>query len=174
MTKTLGLLILFILSFYGSNVTAEEILDKVAVQLGWSVFVADSPKICFVTSAPNKTVNERDNVVVSVNRGKIQLFVAYRPQDKTEGTVTFTGGYSFSEDRNVIMKIDATTYEMGTNGEWAFPPNDEADKKIIAAMKSGSEALVTALSRRGTVTKDTFSLLGFTAAFKEAKRRCLL
>ena len=131
MTKTLGFLILFMLSFHGSNVMAEGILDKVAVQLGWSVFVADSPKMCFVTSAPIKTVNKRDNVVVSVNRGKIQLFVAYRPKDKTEGTVTFTGGYPFSEDRNVIMKIDTTTYEMGTNGEWAFPPTTTLIKKLL-------------------------------------------
>jgi len=39
-------------------------------------------------------------------------------------------------------------------------------------MKSGSTAVLTAQSKRGTVTKDTFSLLGFTAAIKEANKRC--
>ena len=172
MFKTLCFPILFVLSFQGSKVMAEGALDKVANHLGWSVFVADSPKDCFVTSGPKKSVNKRDNVVVSVNRGKILLYVVYRPEDKNEGTVTFTGGYPFAKDRNVGMKIDGVTYEMGTNGQWAFPPNEDVDKKIIAAMKSGSEAVVTALSERGTVTKDMFSLLGFTAALKDAKRRC--
>ena len=172
MFKTLYLPLLFILSLQSSNVVAEGALDQVANHLGWSVFVADSPKDCFVTSGPKKTVNKRDNVVVSVNRGKILLYVVYRPKDKNEGTVTFTGGYLFAKGRNVTIKINAATYEIGTNGEWAFPPNEDADKKIIAAMKSGSEAVVTALSERGTVTKDTFSLLGFTAALKDAKKRC--
>jgi hypothetical protein len=32
--------------------------------------------------------------------------------------------------------------------------------------------VVTGVSSRGTTTKDTFSLLGFTAALDEAERRC--
>jgi len=39
-------------------------------------------------------------------------------------------------------------------------------------MKAGSSAIVTGRSARGTVTKDTFSLLGFTAALEEAATRC--
>ena len=40
--------------------------------------------------------------------------------------------------------------------------------KIITAMKRGAQATVTARSARGTQTKDTFSLLGFTAAVEDA------
>ena len=39
-------------------------------------------------------------------------------------------------------------------------------------MKAGSEAILTGQSGRGTVTRDTFSLLGFTAAVEEAASRC--
>jgi hypothetical protein len=39
-------------------------------------------------------------------------------------------------------------------------------------MKRGSNAIVTAVSSRGTTTKDTFSLLGFTAAVEDAEARC--
>jgi hypothetical protein len=39
-------------------------------------------------------------------------------------------------------------------------------------MKRGAQAIVTAQSERGTVTKDTFSLQGFTAAVKDAEKRC--
>ena len=70
------------------------------------------------------------------------------------------------------MKIDDATYELPVEGEWAWPPNTVDDEKIIAAMKRGAKAIITAQSQRGTVTKDTFSLLGFTAALKEAKKRC--
>ena len=39
-------------------------------------------------------------------------------------------------------------------------------------MKRGTEAVLTARSERGTQTKDTFSLLGFTAAIEDAEKRC--
>jgi len=39
-------------------------------------------------------------------------------------------------------------------------------------MKRGVDAVLTARSTRGTQTKDTFSLLGYTAAVEEAEKRC--
>jgi hypothetical protein len=39
-------------------------------------------------------------------------------------------------------------------------------------MKRGAKAVITAQSERGTVTKDTFSLKGFTAAVTDAEKRC--
>ncbi|MEM6375482.1 MAG: invasion associated locus B family protein, partial [Pseudomonadota bacterium] len=54
----------------------------------------------------------------------------------------------------------------------AWPASTSDDAKIVAAMKRGTDAVLTARSSRGTVTKDTFSLLGFTAALDEADSRC--
>jgi hypothetical protein len=39
-------------------------------------------------------------------------------------------------------------------------------------MKRGAQAVITARSGRGTHTKDTFSLSGFTAALEDAEKRC--
>jgi len=43
---------------------------------------------------------------------------------------------------------------------------------VVAAMKRGKSAVLSARSSRGTITKDTFSLLGFTAAVDDAAKRC--
>jgi len=43
---------------------------------------------------------------------------------------------------------------------------------MVTAMKRGASAIITGVSGRGTVTKDTFSLLGFTAAVEDAEKRC--
>jgi hypothetical protein len=56
------------------------------------------------------------------------------------------------------------------NGHGPRAPGDDA--RILTAMKRGSNAILTARSARGTQTRDTFSLLGFTAAAEEAERRC--
>ena len=146
--------------------------NRVAANTDWSVFVESDPTECWAVSAPKETVNSRDGQVVSVRRGEILLFVFYRPGAGVQGQVTFTGGYPFAGGSTAELNIGGTTYELFTEGEWAWPATPEDDARIVAAMKRGSEAVITARSGRGTVTRDTFSLLGFTAGVEEAANRC--
>ena len=146
--------------------------NRVAANTDWSVFVEDDPTECWAVSAPKETVNTRDGEVVSVRRGEILLFVFYRPAAGVNGQVTFTGGYPFASGSTAELDIGGTKYDLFTEGEWAWPATPEDDARIVAAMKRGSEATVSARSGRGTVTNDTFSLLGFTAGVEEAANRC--
>lgn len=150
----------------------EQSTNRVAAKTDWSVFVEDDPKECWSVSAPKETVNTRGGRVVSVNRGEILLFVFFRPGAGVKGQVTFTGGYPFAEGSTVNLNIGGTEFELFTEGEWAWPATEADDAKIITAMKRGTDAVLTARSTRGTQTKDTFSLLGFTAAFEDAESRC--
>ena len=151
---------------------AQETSNRVSAKTDWSVFVESNPTECWAVTAPKETVNTKDGSVVSVRRGKILLFVFYRPSDNVKGQVAFTGGYPFAKGRPITMNLDNVTYNLSVDGEWAWPPSEADDAKIIAAMKRGAKAIVTAQSERGTVTKDTFSLQGFTAALKDAEKRC--
>ena len=146
--------------------------NRVAAETDWSVFVEGNPKECWSVSAPKETVNTRDGRVVAVKRSDILFMVFFRPEKGVKGQVTFTGGYPFAKDSTVGLDISGTTFDLYTDGEWAWPRNAEEDAKIVAAMKRGSSAILTARSSRGTQTKDTFSLLGFTAAVEDAEKRC--
>lgn len=160
------------LGLAGSVLAQEESTNRVAANTDWSVFVEDDPQECWAVSAPKETVNTRDGQVVSVRRGEILLFVFYRPGAGVQGQVTFTGGYPFAGGSTAELAIGGTTYQLFTEGEWAWPATPEDDAQIVAAMKRGADAVLTARSARGTVTRDTFSLLGFTAAVEEAASRC--
>jgi len=146
--------------------------NRVAANTDWSVFVESDPTECWAVSAPKETVNSRDGQVVSVRRGEILLFVFYRPGAGVQGQVTFTGGYPFASGSTAELDVGGTKFDLFTEGEWAWPATPEADAQIVAAMKRGAEATVSARSGRGTVTRDTFSLLGFTAGVEEAANRC--
>ncbi|WP_037315319.1 invasion associated locus B family protein [Ruegeria halocynthiae] len=146
--------------------------NRVAAKTDWSVFVEDDPTECWSVSAPKETVNTRGGRVVSVRRSDILLFVFYRPNAEVKGQVTFTGGYPFAPGSTVNLDIDGTKFELITEGEWAWPATAGEDLKVVAAMRRGTEAVLTARSERGTQTKDTFSLLGFTAAIEDAEKRC--
>ena len=150
--------------------------NRVAAKTDWSVFVEDDPTACWSVSSPKETVNTRDGRVVAVRRSDILLFVSYIPSQGAVGQISFTGGYPFAPGSQVQLEISGQTFQLftdvATNKEMAWAPSDADDAKIVTAMKRGAEAVLTAKSAKGTNTKDTFSLLGFTAALDEASSRC--
>ena len=150
----------------------EQSTNRVAAKTDWSVFVEDNPTECWGVATPKETVNTRGGRVVAATRGQILLMVFYRPSANASGQVAFTGGYPFKSGSTVNINISGTEFEMFTDGEWAWPATPADDSKMVTAMKRGADAIVTGLSSRGTTTKDTFSLLGFTAAVEDAEARC--
>ena len=146
--------------------------NRVAAKTDWSVFVEKDPTECWSVATPDETVNTRGGRVVSVRRSDILLFVVFRPSENVAGQVSFTGGYPFAAGSSVNVRIEDQEFEFITDGEWAWPATQGQEPKVIEAMKKGTEAVVTARSERGTQTKDTFSLLGFTAALEDAQKRC--
>lgn len=150
----------------------EESTNQVAANTAWSVFEDNDPRECWAVSSPTETVNTKDGRVVAVRRGDILLMTFYRPDAGVDGQLTFTGGYPFASGSTVNLNVGDTEFELFTEGEWAWPASTADDAKIIAALKRGTDAVLTARSSRGTTTKDTFSLLGFTAAVEEAEKRC--
>ena len=154
------------------NQTGIKSASRVGVKTDWSVFVETNPQECWAVAEPKKTVNTKDKRVVSVNRSEILLMVSYRPALKVQGQVAFTGGYSFAENSTVDLNIDGTKFQLIPDGEWAWPQSPDADFAVVAAMKRGKLAVLSARSSRGTTTKDTFSLRGFTAAVDDVAKRC--
>lgn len=154
----------------------DESTNRVAAKTDWSVFVETDPTSCWSVSSPKETVNTKDGRVVAVRRGDILLFVSFIPSKGAKGQVSFTGGYPFAPGSQVSLEIGDQTFQLftdtATNKEMAWAPSDADDTKITTAMKRGAEAILTARSARGTTTKDTFSLLGFTAAMEDAAARC--
>jgi hypothetical protein len=166
-----GLITALAVSGYGAS-AQEQSNNRVAAKTDWSVFVEDNPKECWGVSVPTETVNTRDGRVVAANRGQILLMVFYRPGSDAAGQVAFTGGYPFKSGSQVTVNISGNEFSLFTDGEWAWPASPAEDSKIVASMKRGADAVVTGVSSRGTTTKDTFSLLGFTAAVEDAEKRC--
>ena len=150
----------------------EQSTNQVAAMTDWSVFEAKQPRECWAVSTFKESVNTKDGRVVAVRRGDILLMVFFRPEAGVKGQVGFTGGYPFASGSNVNVDINGKKFEMFTEGEWAWPASASDDAKIIAAMKRGAKATLSARSARGTKTADTFSLLGFTAAVEDAEKRC--
>ena len=149
--------------------------ERVASHTDWSVFVAGTPKECYIVSPPTPRPPRRDGKPAEVQRGDVRLFVAFRPGENVSNEVSFTGGYPFREGSTVTLAVGSDTFTLGPGagdaGEWAWTdPAD--DSQVVAALKRGATAKLTGTSSRGTGTEDTFSLAGFTAAVEDAAARC--
>lgn len=157
-----------------AGAAAAQTSDAVAVKRDWSVFrqgdAAD--RMCWIVSQPVSSSATRGGNPVAVQRGDIYLMVAIRPGERVKNEVSMIAGYPFKEKSSVKIRIGSKTYEMFTEGEGAWTDSPESDEKVVDSMKRGANAIVTGVSTRGTTTKDTFSLLGFTAALAEARKLC--
>ena len=154
----------------GAAAQAQESTNRVATMTDWNVFTEESPKECWGVSKPKESVNTRDGKPAAVTRSDILLFVTFRPGKP--GEISFTGGYPFAGGSTVEVSVDGNAFQLFTDGEWAWPGSTEDDAKLLAALKAGTNATLTARSGRGTQTVDTFSLRGFTAAMEDAGKRC--
>ena len=155
-------------------VEAQDTTDNlVAANTDWSTFEAENPRECISVSAPTtSTLTDANGNPTQGRRGDIYLMVFYRPGADVNGQVTFTGGYSFASGSTVDLTVGDATFQMFTEGEWAWPATPEEDARVVAALKRGTEAVLRGRSGRGNITTDTFSLLGFTAGVEEAENRC--
>ncbi|WGW04616.1 invasion associated locus B family protein [Tropicibacter oceani] len=156
----------------GAAMAQQESTNRVDAMTDWSVFEGQTPRECWAVTTYKESVNTKDGRVVAVTRGDILLMVFFRPEAGVNGQVAFTGGYPFAPGSTVNMNVSGTEFELYSEGEWAWPATPQDDAKLITAMKRGADAVLTAVSARGTTTKDTFSLLGFTAAVEDAEKRC--
>ena len=104
--------------------------------------------------------------------GDIYVVVTHRPNEKSFNVVNINAGYTYKVNSEAEMKIGAQTFSLFTNGDTAWAMTPEQDESIVNAMKRGSRMIVNGTSFRGTKTKDTYSLNGFSSAYKAISNKC--
>ena len=165
--KTLSILGIFgatLIVFMGPPVQSTGIKEANFFK-DWSVHIAGkkNKKICYIHGKPKKSAGKYKL------RGPIYMQVAHRIASGARNEVSITAGYSYKKGSAVSVKIDKKYFSMYTDGTTAWSRDDAA---LVAAMRAGTLMNVTGTSKRGTVTKDRYSLSGFTAAHKAINRAC--
>ena len=134
----------------------------------WSVY-AKSKSLCYMISQPEKSEGEYKV------RGRVRI-VIYRNnlENQNENALGIDFGYTFPENSKAKIEIDdKKKFNLATFGQTAWTGSKtKKDKKIIMAMLKGNQLIALGESKRGTKTKDTYSLNGFTKAFNEINNYC--
>ena len=134
----------------------------------WSAWQLGSGKEqeCFAHSLPKHSEGKYSK------RGQVSVAITRRPAAKVANEVSFTAGYSFRADSELLVHIDGKTFRLFVDRDMAFARDTATDATLVKAMKKGSKMIVEGVSSRGTKTTDTYSLSGFTAAQRAATRAC--
>ena len=158
-------LLLFFLSTVFVN--SEEI-KSVGKFKDWEVIVltSENKKVCFAQSKP---------VLQSPKKSdrEARLFISFRPYNKIKDEISITSGYEYNKQNAIIAKSGKSKFRFDISQEsFAWIANNKIEKKMISAMKRGTRIMVTGYNKSGSQTIDHYSLMGFTKAYKSAKKNC--
>lgn len=143
-----------------------EVLGEHGPWIASKLTEADKP-VCHMSAMPDTAEGNY------TARGQAYAIVTHRPAEKTVGEVSFQAGYTYKTDSTVTVTFDrAKTFELFTNGSFAWARTRDDDQALVKAMRGGSRMVVKGTSARGTLTTDTYSLSGFTAAYTAISKAC--
>ena len=137
----------------------------IALEAGkWSFEKAD--EYCYIGSLATETDLPSDK-----KRGDFYVLV-YKNIGNPDTVLQIEAGYSYKVSSDIIISIDKGEYKFYTTEDLPTAAWTEEDSKVIFAMKKGLEHKVPGESSRGTVTNDTYTLNGFTAAYNKLTEDC--
>ena len=142
---------------------------KLASAGEWTAYVQEKEqgkKICYMYSSPKRAEGNY------TKRGNIHVIVTHRPAEKSRDEVSVVAGYDYKNDSGVQIKIDDKAFELFTQKDMAWLRTEAEDKEIVRAMIKGKTMVVRGTSQRGTPTKDTYSLIGFTKTYRSISSAC--
>ncbi len=157
--KKLLILLFFNITLYVPHISADELESG-----KWNFIVEDD--YCYVGSKPT---------ITEIEEGKkrdITYILVYRINKSPDAIVQIEAGYPYDQKKTVEVKIDKSLYKFFSEEETPETAWTKKDQEVIFAMKKGITLIVKGYSSRGTITIDTYTLKGFTAAYNKLTKDC--
>ena len=167
-TKTLFAFVALLSVAAGGAAAWAQGIERLGDYDDWSAFrfTENGSNACYMASQPTKAEGNY------TKRGDIYALVTHRPAENRRDEVSFIAGYTFKENSTVQVTIGGQGFQLFTSEDGAWTANKDEDHKLVQAMIKGNRMVVKGTSSRDTVTTDTYSLKGFTAAYQSITETC--
>lgn len=152
-----------LIGFFALPSQAQQLVDTSG---NWRVLKVENGGnlTCYIASLP---VESKGNFK---KRGEPYLLVTSK--SPTIDEVSASAGYPFDEKKDVQLVFGQKNYKLFARSEVAWAYDADTDKAIVKDMMRGSRVVVHGQSWKGTDSKDTYSLKGFTNAHRKMKQLC--
>jgi hypothetical protein len=136
----------------------------------WGAYTAtpNGKKVCFALAKPSSSKTNPPNRP----RDPAYAFVSTRPAEKVNNEVSIMIGYALKPGSESTLEVGGATYAMYTQGDGLWIKNAAEEERMVEAMRKSADAVVKAVSAKGTETADTFSLKGLAQALDRLAQDC--
>jgi len=127
-------------------------------------------KVCYALAQPSSKQPAK------IKRDPVYFLINDWPKRSAKGEPEVVPGYQYKDNSKVTVQVGSdkfdffTKNEDGVGGAWVEQPADEV--RLLDAMKTGQQVIVTGISKRGTMTHDTYSLKGLSDALDKIHAAC--
>jgi len=137
---------------------------------GWGAYTAtpSGKKVCFALAKPTSSKTNPPNRP----RDPAYAFVSSRPSEKVFNEVSIMIGYAVKPGSESTLEVGGASYAMYTQGDGLWIKNAAEEERMVEAMRRAPDAVVKAVSAKGTETTDTFSLKGLAQALDRIAQDC--
>jgi hypothetical protein len=132
----------------------------------WEAYRDAREGFCYAGSKPIKQEGRY------TQRGDAFVLVTHRPKEKSFDVVSIEAGYVYKDGSEVAVAIGPQSYTLFGQGEQAWARDGNGDAQLVKAMRAGATLVVKGTSSRGTLTTDTYSLKGVSAALDAINKAC--
>jgi len=137
----------------------------------WGAYSAATPngkKVCFALSKPSSS----KTIPPNRPRDPAYAFVSTRPAEKVFNEVSVMIGYLLKPGSDSTLEVGGAAYAMYTQGDGLWIKNAAEEERMVEAMRRSSDAVIKAVSAKGTETTDVFSLKGLSQALDRIAQDC--
>ncbi len=142
-----------------------EILGKFGY---WTAYAMQENKqpVCYMSIMARSPKGEK------AKRGDVILMITHRPGENVTDVVSYTAGMKFKPGSEAVIGVDSRQFSLFTQDDTAWSRDSATDRAVSAALRKGSNAIVTGVASNGTKISDTVNLKGSAAAYKAISKAC--
>jgi hypothetical protein len=141
--------------------------EQVATFGDWGVYATQGrDRTCYAMSQP------KDRQPSKLKRDPAYLFVSTRPGEGVRNEVAIMLGFATKDNGDPSADIDGAGYELVTKTQNAWVKDPAKEKEFVDSLKRGAKLTVKAMSSKGNLTTDVYSLKGISQALDRAAKEC--
>jgi len=136
----------------------------------WGAYSAtpNGKRVCFALAKPSSSKTNPPNRP----RDPAYAFVSTRPAEKVFNEVSVMIGYALKPGSESTLEVGGASYAMYTQGDGIWIKNAAEEERLVEAMRRAPDAVIKAVSAKGTETTDVFSLKGLAQALDRISTDC--
>jgi hypothetical protein len=134
----------------------------------WEAYKTNDSRgaVCYAISAP------KAKEPATAKRDPIYFLVTTWPKASIAFEPSVIIGYQFKDGSKATVQVGSDKFEFFTKADGAWLQAGADEQRLINGMRTAGELTVKGFSKRGTLTTDTYSLKGISAALDKSAEGC--